>query len=281
MEIVGDSAHRVLAYIEAMNRQGSPLTRGQVDAYAEGWAQIRTVTGASAFRLFLEDPDSMEQDTVTETMTAFLLRLGWIKKDLNVFSPTRLGLAVLREANSPQPNSDAGSTLEVLIDPSNPFAYAQLMAKITSLGDCLVVDPYLDEQQLLTLAGFPNVTRILTGDKNLKAKGPVFGLVLQAAPHLEVRTVKQGELHDRFAIPAHGSVYMLGSSLNSIAKRFGVVTTLEEGSSRLISDNYESIWRRGQTITRRQVQPLKPVAESPTVAAADSETLEADSEPAR
>lgn len=274
MEIVGDSAHRVLAYIEAMNRQGCPLTRAQVNAYAEGWAPIRTITGASAYRLYLEDLDSMEQDTVTETMTAYLLRLGWINfKDVNLVTPTRLGLAVLREANSPQPDSDAGSTLEIVIDPSNPFAYAQLMAKITSLGDCLIVDPYLDEQQLLTIARFTNVTRVLTGDKNLKAKGPVFGLVLQAAQHLEVRTVKQGELHDRFAIPAHGSVYMLGSSLNSIAKRFGVATTLEESSSRLISDNYQTIWGRGQAIPRREFQAPSPTPKDPAAAIVDDETL--------
>lgn len=273
MEIIGESQHRVLAYIEAMNRQGCPLTRVQVDSYAEGWAPIRTITGPSAYRLYLEDLDSMEQDTVTETMTAYLLRLGWIKQDVNVFTPTRLGLAVLREANSPQPNSDAGSTLEIVIDPSNPFAYAQLMAKITSLGDCLIVDPYLDEQQLLTLAGFSNVTRILTGDKNRKANGPVFGLVLHAAPHLEVRTVKQAELHDRFAIPATGSVYMLGSSLNSIAKRFGVVTTLEESSSRLISDNYKTIWGRGQAFPRRQLQAHSPAPKNPAAGTVDDETL--------
>lgn len=260
MEIVGESAHRVLTYIEAMNRQGCPLTRAQVDAYAEGWNPIRTITGMSAFRLSLEDLNSMDADTVTETMAAYLLRLGWVKlDDVHFITPTRLGLAVLREANSPKPASDAESTLEVVIDPSNPFAYAQLMAKITSLGVCLIVDPYLDEQQLLTLAGFPNVTRILTGDKNLKAKGPVFGLVLQAAPHLEVRSVKQGELHDRFAIPAQGSVYMLGSSLNSIAKRFGVATTLEESSSRLISDNYETTWKLGRAVPPRQSQATSPV----------------------
>ncbi|NKX56759.1 hypothetical protein [Arthrobacter mobilis] len=183
MEIVGESAHRVLAYIEAMNRQGCPLTGAQVDAYAQGWAPIRTITGLSAYRLYLDDLKSMDLDTVIEKMTAYLLRLGWIRQEKDsVVTPTRLGLAVLREANSPKPDSDAGSTLEVVIDPLNPFAYAQLMAKITSLGDCFIVDPYLDEQQLLTLAGFPNVTRILTGDKNLKAKGPVFALVLQAAP---------------------------------------------------------------------------------------------------
>lgn len=274
MEIVGESVHRVLAYIEAMNRQGCPPTRAQVDAYAEGWKPITTITGMSAYRLSLEDLNSMDTDTVTEAMASYLLRLGWVRlEDVDFVTPTRIGLAVLREANSPQPASDAGSTLEVVIDPSNPFAYAQLMAKITSLGDCLIVDPYLDDQQLLTLAGFSNVTRILTGDKNLKAKGAGFGLVLQAAPHLEVRTVKQGELHDRFAIPAYGSVYMLGSSLNSIAKRFGVATTLEESSSRLISDNYKTIWGRGQAIPRRQLKAPNPAPKDPAAAMVDDETL--------
>lgn len=114
MEIIGESAHRVLAYVEAMNRQGCPLTRAQVDAYAAGWSPIRTITGASAFRLSLESLGSMDEDTVTETMTAYLSRLGWIRRGgLNAIMPSRLGLAVLREANSPQPESDAGSTLEV------------------------------------------------------------------------------------------------------------------------------------------------------------------------
>src|SRR4051812_44181203 len=74
MEIIGESAHRVLAYIEAMNRQGCPLAEAQVDAYAEGWAPIRTIFGLSAYRLSLEDLSSMDQDTVTEKMTAYLLR---------------------------------------------------------------------------------------------------------------------------------------------------------------------------------------------------------------
>lgn len=252
-----------MAYIEAMSRQGCPLTKDQVGAYAEGWVPIRTITGFSAFQLSLTGVGSMDNDNVTEKMTAYLLRLGWIRQDsASVITPTRLGQAVLREANSPKPDSDASSTLEVVIDPSSPFAYAQLMAKVTSLGDCLIVDPYLDEQQVLTLAGFPNVTRILTGDRHLKAKEPVFGLVLQAAPHLELRTVKQADLHDRFVIPEQGSVYMLGSSLNSIAKRFGVATTLEESSSRLISDNYDAAWGRGSAIPRQQAHASGP---APTI----------------
>lgn len=43
---------------------------------------------------------------------------------------TPLGKAVLRKANAPLPDSDVSSTVEVIIDPNNPFVYAQLMGRI-------------------------------------------------------------------------------------------------------------------------------------------------------
>lgn len=66
---------------------------------------------------------------------------------------------------------------------------------------------------------------------------------------------------------------MLGSSLNSIAKRFGVATTLEESSSRLISDNYESIWRRGRAIPRQSLHASSPAPkDAVTLATVDEGT---------
>lgn len=252
MHIMGKSAHRTLTYIEAMQRQGCPLTRAQVAAYALGSDPIETITGHSAWELSL---DFLSRDTVTEDMLTYLIRLGWVQESDAMITPTTLGIAVLREAHAPLVDSDAGSTMEVIIDPKKPFAYAQLMARISTLKTCLIVDPYLDKDELITLGRFTNVTRILTGDKDLKDKRHIFGVILNEAPHLQVRTVSQGVLHDRFAIPAHGEAYMLGSSLNSIAKRFGVVTTLEASSSKAILDNYEAIWRGGREVARSKSQP--------------------------
>jgi len=259
MEIIGEKAHRMLAYVEAVRRQGYALGTAEFIAYAEQWDQKVTIAGVDGE--LMQAMAQMKSATAAflgtgrrqvEPMIDYLLRVRWISETDAKIGITPLGKAVLREANAPLPGSDTASTLEVIIDPSSPFAYAQLMAKISGLAECLIIDPYLDEQQLLTLAGFPNVTRILTGDKYLTSKAPLFSLALQAAPHLEVRTVQQGDLHDRFAIPAEGSAYMLGSSLGSIAKRFGVATTLEESSSRLISANYESIWKRGKSIPKHE-----------------------------
>jgi len=247
MEIVGESVHRVLAYIEAMNRQGSPVTRDQVEAYADGWNPIQTLVGAAAFRAYIDDAD----DSVFERTASFLLRLGWAEVgEGQAMVLTRLGLAVLREANSPQPGSEGDSTLEVVIDPSNPFAYAQLMSKIGSFDDCMIVDPYLDQDQLLTLATFTTVTRILTSDKRSRTNLPVFALVLASAPHLELRVAEEKKLHDRIVIPSTGSALMLGSSLNAITRRFGVATPVEPESSRLIRNHYDEVWSEATPVER-------------------------------
>lgn len=270
MEIIGEEAHRLLAYVEAVARQGHTLTSSEFNAYADGWGQKVTYTGGSALSLTIAEMQRSIAASVygsrtkdVEPLLDYLCRLMWLEMKGDLVEITSLGKAVLREANSPKPDSDTESTLEVVIDHTNPFAYAQLMAKITTLGDCMIVDPYLDVQQLLTLAEFPNVTRILTGDKDLKAKTPQFSLVLKVASHLELRTVKQGDLHDRFVIPGNGSVYMLGSSLNSIAKRFGVATTLEESSSKLIAENYDKIWGGGKAMPAQASGSSGPTAPKP------------------
>lgn len=114
----------------------------------------------------------------------------------------------------------------------------------------MIVDPYLDQDQLLTLATFPTVTRILTSNRNAKSRKPVFAIVPGSAPHLEVRMAAEKELHDRIVIPAEGGALMLGSSLNSITRRFSVGTTLEESSSRLIRAHYDSLWDQASTVER-------------------------------
>lgn len=250
MEIIGDDAHRMLAYVEAVNRQGYHLTVKEFEAYASGWEPTVTmVGGGSELGKSLSNLQRVaawafygDAQRETEPMIDYLCRLMWLSKRAGRVQITDLGKAVLREANSPLPDSDTGSTLEVVIDPDNPFAYAQLMAKITGFEECMIVDPYLDVDQLITLAGFGSVTRILTGNGKLKRLKPMYELVLHKAPHLDVRWMQQSELHDRYAIPVSGHVYMLGSSLNSIANRFGVATTFESSTSKLIAAQYDSRW---------------------------------------
>lgn len=262
MEIVGESAHRLLMYVEAVRRQGHVLRKAEFEAYAASWQpKVTKPVDWNALRL-LDEMDEVTAESVlgrrrtVEPMLDFMVRVHWMTSLAGEVDITPLGRAVLREANSPLPGSDTGSTVEVVIDPSDPFAYAQLMSKITSFASCMIVDPYLDVEQLLTLANFHTVTRVLTGTAKLKQISPVFGVMAEKVPHLAVRSLKQSELHDRFIIPAEGSVYMLGSSLNSITKRFGVATTLESSSSNLIASHYEQLWARADPVPDGQdVEP--------------------------
>lgn len=260
MEIMNEDAHRLLTYVEAARRQGHALTEDEFQAYANGWEQMIVFSAGdplltSSYETYrrLMDATSPASQRRRETIIEFLYRVRWLDKSGGGIDITPLGKAILREANAPLPDSATASTLEVVINPTDPFAYAQLIMKIAGLGDCLVVDPYLDSQQLITLARVQNVSRILTSDYGLKDKSSEFGVLLDAAPHLSLRTLGGKKLHDRLLIPNYGSVYALGSSLNSIARRFGVVTTLEESSSDLIRRHYDNLWSEGLILERNAV----------------------------
>lgn len=252
MDIVGESAHRLLMYVEAVRRQGHVLSKAEFEAYAGSWQpRVTKPVDWASFR-FLSEMDEetaesvLDRRRIKESMLDFMVRVRWMTCKGGEVDITALGRAVLREANSPLPESDTGSTVEVVIDPNDPFAYAQLMSKIAGFDSCMVIDPYLDVEQLLTLANFHTVTRILTGTSKLNQISPMFGLMAEKVPHLAVRSLTQNELHDRFIIPTQGSVYMLGSSLNSITKRFGVATTLEASSSKLIAAHYDRLWAKAE-----------------------------------
>ena len=257
MEIIGESAHRLLAYVEAVTRQGHALTPEELSAYAHGWAPKTTLHMPSK-----GGPPVLEEWAGTtkwslgevvserESYVEYLKRVRWVKISDGLVEITPLGKAVLREANAPLPPSDVGSTLEVVIDPNNPFAYAQLVSRISGFNECLIVDPYLDLDQLMMLSNVSSVTRVLTSNKNSKTNVPVFAVALGVAPHLELRMAEQKLLHDRIVIPAEGSALMLGSSLASITRRFGVATPLEETSSRLIRTEYNKIWESAKVIQR-------------------------------
>lgn len=241
-------------YVEAVRRQGHVLRKAEFEAYAAAWQpKVTKPVDWTTFRLLGEmDEETAEsvlgRRRVTEPMLDFMVRVQWMTSRAGEVDITPLGRSVLREANSPLPESDTGSTVEVVMDPNDPFAYAQLMAKITSFESCMIIDPYLDVEQLLTLANFHTVTRVLTGTSKLTQISPIFGLMADKVPHLAMRSLKQNELHDRFIIPARGCVYMLGSSLNSIAKRFGVATTLEAASSKLIAAHYDRMWAKADPV---------------------------------
>lgn len=270
MNILDDLSHLVLTYIAAVESRGGKLSVEALNAYGNQPERIiiNEMYAAQAGRGVLTtaqvSSDNDEPWISDEGFDRFFSRLHWIEVTEGAVHLTQLGKAVLQAANSANLESD--STIEVLIDPSNQFAYAQVMNKIAQVGESLVVDPYLNAETAIDLAQIHTVKRVLTGNRNIHKLEGRFSIVMRSRPDFEIRYLEQKSLHDRYVISEAGSVTVLGSSLNSIAHRQGVITPLDTMGSKFISDAYEKLWR--------QASSLKELSESKeTDAPATSEQL--------
>ncbi|WP_344754652.1 hypothetical protein [Gryllotalpicola koreensis] len=185
-----------------------------------------------------------------ETMSAYFSRLGWATVQHGHVRPTKLGMAVLQELNRPTVDVSTDEPVTVVIDPTDPLAYARVFDVITGQSAGMIVDPYLGTPQFFDLADVPSVTRILTGDQDMSRKRPILahGLAAVTRP-LEVRYLPAKELHDRFFIPDLGDVVIFGSSLNTISRRPGVITPLpDKAASEAIRGAYQRLWERAVVI---------------------------------
>lgn len=174
--------------------------------------------------------------------------MGWAyaATDSDEIRITTTGKAFIRAALR-DPGAADSAPLVVRIDPNDPVAYARVFAAIDALDDLMVVDPYLSERELLDLAGVPSVTRVLTGRKRKLDRSHVASLVADQA-RFELRFLAD-ELHDRWLFPAKGDLRMLGSSLNSIDKRPGVIVPLSEPAAvKAIRSDYGGLWKKAKPI---------------------------------
>lgn len=136
-----------------------------------------------------------------ESTCEHLIRLHWIH-DRDDVELTPVGRALLRALNRPALNEQVADVFEIVLTPSNPFAYAQALGGLTSVDDGLLVEPYFRLEQLMDIAELDNITRVLVGgglkprDIELLATG-LAGL--RETRQLEIRQAR--ELHDRYLIP--------------------------------------------------------------------------------
>ncbi|WP_171059226.1 hypothetical protein [Arthrobacter crystallopoietes] len=253
VRIIDDLSHLVLAYLEVVEKHGCKLSVAALNAYGTQPERViyNEMHGVEAGRgslikAIISSADD-EPWVSDEPFDRFFSRLHWIEVKDEMVSLTQLGKAVLQEANSPRTEGD--SAIDVLIDPNNQFAYMHVMNKIGQVGECLVIDPYLDAETAVDLGQMPTVTRVLTGDGKISKLRGRFGLVMRARPDFEIRYIDRKILHDRYVVPKAGPVLVLGSSLNSIARRQGVITPLEPLGSAYISEAYEKMWGEANGLT--------------------------------
>lgn len=270
MEIVSEQTHRVLAYIDAVNRHGAKPSHFLVDEFADEPDQkFRSFGIQATMRSALSTYAFMDRSEPSETFSTYLSRIGLATNTYEV-ELTKLGRALLKALNTPTVDENASDVIEIVLDPENPFAYAQALNAMSNTRQAMLVEPYFRLEQLMDIAEFDNITQVLVGPR-LKLKDYELlatGLAsLGSERHLEIK--KAAELHDRYLIPAEPgeAVLMLGASLGGIGKRVSTLTTLGPVASQALRDAHESIWKDSEVINPKKIAAI--VGPAPDTAGAD------------
>lgn len=248
-----ENTHRVLAYLEALNRHGVTPTRAQLDAFAEQpQRHISRHNGITAWASLSEMVIGQVVDK--EKYSTFLTRVGWIDEGSAV-KLTALGRALLKGLNSPALDDSISDLFEIVLNPDNPFAYAQALQALGSSSAAMLVEPYFRLEQLIAIAELENIDQVLMSpkvaqkDRSLVANGLA---ALPASRPLQVRFVD--DLHDRYLIPhVEDPVLMLGASLGGVGKKVSTLTALGAVASQALREAHESLWRDATPIEPARV----------------------------
>jgi len=251
VEIVDQHTHRVLAYVDALNRHGVKPPFAVIDAFANAPDRRSKTVGGLQSATMSRWADILSGVSVPdETFCEYLLRVQWITGSVDAFELTPHGRALLKALNAPALEETTADVFEIVLNPENPFAYAQALGALGSARRALLVEPYFRLEQLMDIAEQDNIERVLVGP-NLKSREyDVLATGLAALPETRELTVRKATaLHDRYLIPSdEGGVLMLGISLGGIGKKVSTMTTLGEEASMALRATYEAIWAEAELI---------------------------------
>lgn len=170
---------------------------------------------------------------------------------------TRAGTAILRATTTGGSSTIDTRPIEVVGRMTDPFVYAELLARIDDVQDSLVIDPYLHPGDIAALLRLSNVKRILTRDTRINGMAQVdraqkLRIAMGARPDAQLRfaSANSRELHDRLILPTRGGGgLILGTSLGGT--QLTVVTRIGEESTSVLRTHYNSVWD-----TAAHVEPI-------------------------
>ncbi|MCC4247482.1 hypothetical protein [Microbacterium testaceum] len=264
MDLVDDEAHRALAYIDAVTRFGSRLSVPELHRYLDGPNRRRGGTPIAMRQILATLLESIRdvhlETTPGESAADFLKRVGWVSvSDGEAVTLTGLGRAMLAHAERPPSVTASDNPMVVQIDPEDPVAYVRVFELMSTHGPGMLIDPYLDFERLADLAEISEVTRVLTSDRTERKRLEHLRRILPEVPSIAIRVAGKSALHDRFFMPDQGPVFVLGSSLNSISKRPGVITPVADAlASGAMRNEYEELWKQAEPL-----EPQGPTGEKP------------------
>ncbi|MHB9860613.1 hypothetical protein [Streptomyces sp. YIM S03343] len=207
-----------------------------------------------------------------ETWKQYLERVGWIKVTGESVKLTPLGHAILADLSAPKLDVSNEDASEVILDPSDPFAYVRVIGALSDIGEGLLVDPYFRFDQLETVVEHTQIRRILTSKKIGAPAISQLALalaVIDAPQRPEVRVAN--ELHDRFAISEGDKVIAIGTSLNSVGKNLSVVVPLASIAGNAIRRTHEDLWTNATVLKPKNPTPQATAAKEPSTTQSDQD----------
>lgn len=241
MELLSDAAHRALAFVEVLEKNGAPPTADQVDEI-----------GGAGHLLWGKDVSGYEwwSEEERETYPGYLSRIGLVTVVDGVVRTTAQGRAILHHLSSAGTQAEL---IEMVIDPADPFAYSKVLTRLAAFGPSMLIDPYCRHEQIWDILGFDGITRVLTGpegsSRNMHASIASALQKLGTDRGIEVRW--SAETHDRYLIPNGGNVVMLGMSLNGAGRKIGTIASLSSSASQVLRQQHEELWRASTPISPR------------------------------
>lgn len=218
----------------------------QFRATSDQIAATLSVIGSAGIRPDLLSDHWVEDREPDETILEQMQRFRWIKSSSE--GPgvllTDLGRALLRADAA-----DLSSSTEVtILGGDDPLAWSSVVGTIAEVGECLIVDPYLQIDQLLAIAQHTSATRVLMRrpDKDTKL---VPWRICMASPDIQVtmRVASPSLLHDRFIV-GETEVWTLGCSLNGVGRKPTTLVPLTGPVADQIRSIAEGWWEASEPI---------------------------------
>jgi hypothetical protein len=301
MELTDETAHRALLYVKSVQRQGHAMTVAEFEAFMQRPGRsggrpavrrrrssqsplqplldmfARQSSGRSSVLDALlgpEEDEIVDPGSPAETVMDWLVRLGWLAAAGERVRITSLGEAVLGTLEQAQASVDTPTMIK--LDQGDDLALAKVIGQIAAVGECALVDPYFSLEGFVPIVQSTRVTRVLTGSRD-EQKLAMLNVALATVPDDRQFEIRKSDLfHDRFVMPAAGSVWLLGTSLNGVGNRLSMmVEVTDEAITRALSTQFEEAWDAAEPILAATPENLNAVAN-----AAESPIAEAEADDA-
>lgn len=200
--------------------------------------------------------DALTHETVEvspgETPVDHLVRIGWLTEiprgeSFSGLRVSDLGRALLADAEEGDAADEDDQV--VVLGADDPLAYPTLIGQLSESGSGLLVDPYLQVDQLHHVVGRTEVDRILvSGKSHWKGDRTKMAIYLESVKERSVEVRSSINLHDRYLVPDAGPLLMLGASLNGVGRNTTVLTVLPDAAAEAIKRECQRLWEDSEPV---------------------------------